>query len=398
MTFEEFAGEIAAKTGDFLESSFELVGQIPELSGQVADISREFVIATGESSAATAQRIIDLSSQAATAAGDLIENSNPADIIGAFKALLDTYNDECQNAATNTLTTDNIPADVILYPLGNDEVYITDFAGDGDIENWENGSPGRYPAGVNYPRPPVSPNNKNKNAKIAFTAPYPQQACVNKRVPQIGQVFYLDSFMNAYRQRFTVIRWWDNIRVFRQTNGGTFSPSTSTQYFKRQPSLIPSNVASILSASICSPPSAWGIQSMAFGKTSPNNDYYQDRWSCSWKNEFWMDGAFVGQPGQIIKYDELSWESGESWAECWTSSQSYGNPGGSWDGGYGIKANGWGQSELYTYAEAVFLYQGTVNPADIRPKVINGAYLAFQQIHAFNNILFTLLGGNYGKS
>lgn len=382
MTFTDFAETMAARTQQFLGDAAQVAAETaPMVAEQVQGIAATLADDVAAAASISAQKVVDLSSRAATAAGDLIENTTPSNIVNAFKNLVDIYSGDVSTAANGTDTTDNQPQDASIYPISGSEVYVSGMGGEsgggGASGAWEEDEPGRYPHGVTYPRPPLPPlPPQSKKKRLPFTPPTQPQACVNKRVPILGQAFYWDIFTVSGGRRL-VVRWWDNIRVTRQQNGGTFAPSNTEIFFQYHSQPFPASLQNVLTASNASPPSQWMLSTYRSGVSLPSHpDYYIDKKSCNWTNEFWKDDPNDTPDKGRFKYGEVHWESAAVWAECWPALYDYGNPGGSWAGNYGIKAAGNGRSECFTYAEASFVFVGEVDPTEIRPQEMYAATFA----------------------
>ena len=403
MTYIEYITNAASRAQQFGSDCLDLAGEVaaalPEKAAAISAMTAEYAAAAAAASSdfvaaasyESYNAIINASSELAEALGDAVVNA--PSYVESLAGVVADYSTAAIEAAENYLMNDEAENNLQWIQKQDDGVYI---AGDGGTtggagvpDGWEVSPYPKYPEGVPLVPPQIIPTGKHKIKKFRPPTDTTPKGCLNKRDPKMGEIIMIQT-TNPVSDVFWVL-YWDNI-VFRTQSKSYGSPAVSNEYCKGTPAAMPTFTDISKFASLA--PGRYVIESVNHNEgvipMGHLSEFYDtvERWG--WQYHFsWGDVVEVSHTSEY--HECLSIEFGDY-------SGMYFYPVGTVDG----DSAGSGGAIHYTMGRIQMRFLGanfppvTETPEDTPGNV--GAYLAFQQIHAFNNIVFMLLGGNYGKS
>ena len=374
---------------------------IPEKAAEIGAITTEYAAAAAAASSdfvaaasyESYNAIMNASAKFAEAMGDAVVNA--PSYVESLAGMAADYSAAAIAAAQSYLASLEDENNLQWIQKQDNGVYVSgdEGTGQGAAEGWNMPEywP-KYPGDVPLVPPGIIPTNKQQIKKILPPNSKEPEGCASKLSPTFGHFFWLQPRSDgAWRAHY-----WDNSLIERETR--SFDDSTSFRHvasmFAGTPRAIPSLAESPIFASMPNGRFAVIRQENNISVFPPDAfpAYYTQKRGWRWNyRQLAVDDYNI----IISEHQE---QMDDDFYEC---------TGGNSDSIYSHilsnpninRAEGEGHAISMTYGYIDVVYIGNFPPVtETEDSAITGAYLAFQQIHAFNNILFTLLGGNYGNS
>ena len=401
MKYIEYLTNAASRAQQFGSDCLGLAGEVaaalPEKAATIGAITAEYATAAAaassdfvaEASYESYNAIIDASSRLAETLGDAVVNA--PSYIASLAGTAEDYSTAAIAAAQAYLAAPEQENHLEWLQVQDDGVYISGKGDSSPSFPWPDIIPTtrpprrKYPEGVPLVPPQPITTGTPKIKKIKPITPN-GSGCVNKIVPTPGK-FWL-AIEAPYVGGLVALLYWDNMTARRTW----FTHNDPQMYWEDWFTGSPLGMPSELDAELMSTfkKGRYAITGVSHNETLYNPTaypYYIMSEGWGWEYKF-PDGTTATS------------QHGDDWEEClfleFGSSYYYyhfPNSAGNWT------TEGEGHAAAFTCGRVHLTYLGdTFAPVEETPENV-GAYLAFNQIQSFQNILHVLgIGGKNGNS